>query len=113
MLSVGRFRRRCQRSFLRSSHRSTNIAFGVSNNATRPKRTRAYEAADPLPVLIEEAQSFVPAADSPEQKRGDDLHLGDEQVARPGRRDTGFQLHATLEDAAARLQPSLYAGGHP
>lgn len=46
MLSVGRFRRRCQRSFLRSSHRSTNIAFSVSNNATRPKRTRAYEAAD-------------------------------------------------------------------
>jgi hypothetical protein len=46
VLSVGRFRRRCQRSFLRSSHRSTNIAFSVSNNATRPKRTRAYEAAD-------------------------------------------------------------------
>ena len=112
MLSVGRFRRRCQRSFLRSSHRSTNIAFGVSNNATRPKRTRAYEAADPLPVLIEEAQSFVPAADSPEQKRGDDCIWATSRSLVPAG-DTGFQLHATLEDAAARLQPSLYAGGHP
>jgi hypothetical protein len=48
--SVGRFRRRRQKSFLRSSHRSTNMAFSVSNNATRLERTRASGTADPPPV---------------------------------------------------------------